>query len=151
MSKVGKALGNFFSGGFSGVTDAVGSLVEKGGQVADRFINTKEDRQRFRKEFHKLLQDHQEQMQQELTKRHQYDMNSDSWLSKNIRPLTLVFCLTIFTALSFTDGNIGGFEVDEAYKAIIKQMMLMVFSFYFGSRMIEKLTQTIKGKNENKN
>jgi len=80
------------------------------------------------------------QGEQERTKRHASDMNSDSWLSKNIRPMTLIF-LSIFLALLIVlDSAIGdGFDVKEKYISLLETLALAVYSFYFVLRGINKM------------
>ena len=73
----------------------------------------------------------------ELTKRLQTDMSSDSWLSKNVRPGTLVYILTAYLVLALLDGN--GFKVAEAYVTLLGQWGMLVMSFYFGGRSVEKI------------
>lgn len=75
--------------------------------------------------------------QEELTKRMQADMTSDSWLSKNIRPLTLV---AIFTGyFMFAMMSAYGYDANEAYVTLLGQWGMLVMSFYFGGRTLEKI------------
>lgn len=75
--------------------------------------------------------------QNELTKRQAADMASDSWLAKNIRPAVLAYILTAYLALSILDGL--GFHVSESYITLLGQWGMVVMSFYFGGRTIEKI------------
>ena len=77
--------------------------------------------------------------QQELTKRQQADMASDSWLSKNIRPLSLIalFCAYIMFALM----SAAGIDTNEQYTMLLGQWGQLAFGFYFGSRGLEKLAE----------
>ena len=75
--------------------------------------------------------------QQELTKRQQADMMSDSWLSKNIRPMTLLFILGgyfIFAMMSAFD-----YDTNKAYVELLGQWGMLIMSFYFGGRTLEKI------------
>jgi hypothetical protein len=75
--------------------------------------------------------------QQELTKRQQADMASDSWLSKNIRPMTLLFILGgyfIFAMMSAFD-----LDTNKAYVELLGQWGMLIMSFYFGGRTLEKI------------
>ena len=75
--------------------------------------------------------------QQELTKRAQADMASDSWLSKNIRPMTLIFILAayfVFAMMSAFDNN-----ANEKYVELLGQWGMLIMSFYFGGRTLEKI------------
>jgi hypothetical protein len=75
--------------------------------------------------------------QEELTKRQQADMTSDSWLSKNIRPMTLV---AIFTGyFLFALMSAFGYNANEAYVTLLGQWGMLVMSFYFGGRTLEKI------------
>lgn len=77
----------------------------------------------------------------EVTKRQQADMSSDSWLSKNVRPATLVYILTAYLILAILDGN--GFKVAESYVTLLGQWGMLVMSFYFGGRSVEKVMEMI--------
>ena len=87
--------------------------------------------------------------QQELTKRQQADMLSDSWLSKNIRPMTLLFILGgyfIFAMMSAFD-----LDTNKAYVELLGQWGMLIMSFYFGGRTLEKIMDMrAKEKNESK-
>ncbi len=74
---------------------------------------------------------------QELTKRHEADMRSDSWLSKNIRPMTLIFILFVYT----TFGLMSAFEIEvnQPYVELLGQWGMLIMSFYFGGRTLEKI------------
>jgi uncharacterized membrane protein (DUF106 family) len=81
--------------------------------------------------------------QQELTKRQQADMMSDSWLSKNIRPMTLVFILMTYT--TFAMMSAWDIEVNNNYVELLGQWGMLIMSFYFGGRTLEKIID-MKGK-----
>jgi hypothetical protein len=80
---------------------------------------------------------------QELTKRMQADMASDSWLSKNIRPMTLIYILTAYLALAILDAI--GLEISDNFVTLLGQWGMLVMSFYFGGRTLEKVMD-MKGK-----
>lgn len=81
--------------------------------------------------------------QNNLTARQQADMASDSWLSKNIRPLTLVAIFTGYFTFGIMDAN--GIKANETYVQLLGQWGMLVMSFYFGGRTLEKIME-IKGK-----
>ncbi|HQR96642.1 MAG TPA: hypothetical protein PLF09_08610, partial [Thiotrichales bacterium] len=86
--------------------------------------------------------------EQELTKRLEADMQSDSWLSKNVRPLVLIFLLVMYTV--FAGISIGENNINPVYADMLKDMLMAAFGFYFVSRGIEKVTDKIAaawGKN----
>ena len=91
--------------------------------------------------------------EQERTKRHDADMKSDNWLSKNIRPGSLVYLLVVLTVLSITDGNIQWtfedgavwkFTINSEYIQLYKALLVMAFGFYFTSRGVEKVADIIR-------
>lgn len=88
-----------------------------------------------RGELAQLQADVQEQV--ELTKRLEADMASDSWLSKNIRPMTLIFILVVYTIFSVGSGF--QFQVNEKYVELLGQWGMLIMSFYFGGRTLEKI------------
>lgn len=75
--------------------------------------------------------------QQELTKRHEADMASDSWMSKNIRPGTLVFILIVYS--TFAMMSAWDIEVNNNYVELLGQWGMLIMSFYFGGRTLEKI------------
>jgi hypothetical protein len=74
---------------------------------------------------------------QELTKRQEADMKSDSWLSKNIRPMTLVFILVTYTVFGLMSA--WELEVNNNYVELLGQWGMLIMSFYFGGRTLEKI------------
>ena len=85
-----------------------------------------------------MLEKADQDAQTQNTERWKLDMQSDSFLSKNIRPLVLIFLTVIFTALAFFDGNIGGFKVAEEYIPIFQSLLITVYGAYFVGRTWEK-------------
>lgn len=82
--------------------------------------------------------------QEELTKRLQADMSSDSWLSKNIRPMTLVFILVTYTVFGLMSA--WDIEVNNNYVELLGQWGMLIMSFYFGGRTLEKIMNLKKAK-----
>ena len=79
-----------------------------------------------------------------VTDRWQADMQSDSWLSKNIRPGTLVYILTAYLGFAVADGF--GFRISESYVQLLGQWGMLVMTAYFGGRSAEKIVGVLKGK-----
>ena len=131
------------------------ALVDVGMKVLDKFIPDPEAKAKAQKE---LLQMQQEGKlaelnadnieAQELTKRQQADMASDSWLSKNIRPMTLVFILLVYS--TFATMSAWEIEVNNNYVELLGQWGMLIMSFYFGGRTLEKIMDMKKAKNEPK-
>ena len=130
------------------------ALVDVGMKVLDKFIPDPEAKAKAQKE---LLQMQQEGRlaelnadnieAQELTKRTQADMASDSWLSKNIRPMTLIFILFVYTA--FAAMSAADIEVNNNYVELLGQWGMLIMSFYFGGRTLEKIMDMKAKKNDN--
>ncbi len=85
----------------------------------------------------KLLEQDMIEMQ-EISKRWDSDMKSDSWLSKNTRPLTLIFLTVSMVLLIFSDSIGDSFEVDSGWVDLLKSLLITVYVAYFGSRGAEK-------------
>lgn len=83
--------------------------------------------------------------QDNLTKRVEADMKSDSWLSKNIRPMTLIFILAVYT--TFAGLSAADIEVNNNYVELLGQWGMLIMSFYFGGRTLEKIMD-MKGKKD---
>ena len=123
-----------------GLDDIVGA----GLKILDKVIPDPEQKAKAQLELQKLANDgHLAELQadmneqQELTKRVQADMLSDSWLSKNIRPMTLVFILMTYT--TFAMMSAWDIEVNNNYVELLGQWGMLIMSFYFGGRTLEKI------------
>jgi len=123
-----------------------GGLIKDVGKVIDDLTTTDEERLAAKHKIEELLEQADKDAQDQVTERWKLDMESDSFLSKNIRPLVLVYLTVIFTALSFFDGNIGGFQVDEAYIPIFQSLLITVYGAYFVGRTWEKNKKSSNNK-----
>ena len=131
------------------------ALFDVGMKVLDKFIPDPEAKAKAQKE---LLQMQQEGRlaelnadnieAQELTKRQEADMSSDSWLSKNIRPGTLVFILIVYS--TFAMMSAWDMEVNNNYVELLGQWGMLIMSFYFGGRTLEKIMDMKRSKDESK-
>jgi hypothetical protein len=125
-----------------------GGLIKDIGGVIDKLTTTEEERLQAKQKIQELLEEADKDAQQQVTERWKFDMQSDSWLSKNIRPLTLVFLTVMFTLLAFTDGNIGEFRIQKEYIPIFQTLLITVYGAYFVGRTWEKSKKN--GKEDNK-
>lgn len=123
-----------------------GGLIKDVGKVIDDLTTTDEERLAAKHKIEELLERADKDAQDQVTERWKLDMESDSFLSKNIRPLVLVYLTVIFTVLSFFDGNIGGFQVDEAYIPIFQSLLITVYGAYFVGRTWEKNKKSSNNK-----
>lgn len=128
-------IGSLFSGE-NGIISQVTNTI-------DKFVTTSGEKEQLKHEMLKILKNHEEALQSELTERHRIDMNSDSWLSKNIRPLVLIFILFMYSFFSIVDTEAIGLNIDESYVKLLGQWGIMIMSFYFGSRGVEKIMETM--------
>jgi uncharacterized membrane protein (DUF106 family) len=130
------------------------ALVDVGMKVLDKFIPDPEAKAKAQAELLKMQQEgrlaelNADNIEaQELTKRQQADMGSDSWLSKNIRPMTLIFILLVYT--SFAGLSAADIEVNNNYVELLGQWGMLIMSFYFGGRTLEKIMDMKAKKNDN--
>ena len=123
-----------------GAIDGVGTVASN---IIDKVVTNETERGQLKTNFAELFTDFQTEYEQELTKRHAADMASDSWLSKNIRPLTLVVIIGLYTIFSVTDGNIGAFNINDSYVTLLGQWGQTIMAFYFGGRSIEKISNIV--------
>jgi hypothetical protein len=129
------------------------ALLNVGGKLIDKLIPDPEAKAKAQLELQKMAQDGElarmanetelyKTEQNNLTERVKADMSSDSWLSKNIRPLTLIFLLLAYSG--FAIASIFEYETRGAYVELLGQWGMLVMSFYFGGRTMEKIADRIK-------
>jgi uncharacterized membrane protein (DUF106 family) len=131
------------------------TIVGVGMKILDKFIPDPEAKAKAQQELLKMQQEGRlAELQadtaeaQEVTKRAQADMASDSWLSKNIRPMTLIFILSGY--FTFAMMSAFGNNANEKYVELLGQWGMLIFSFYFGGRSLEKIIDMRERKNETK-
>lgn len=115
-----------------------GGLIKDIGDVIDKVTTTDEERLAAKQKIQELLEKADNDAQTQVTERWRLDMQSDSFLSKNIRPLVMVFLTAMFTILAFTDGNIGQFSIQKEYIPIFQTLLITVYGAYFVGRTWEK-------------
>ena len=115
-----------------------GGVIKNVGNVIDKLTTTEEEKLLIKKQIQEILEKADTEAQAQVTERWKADMTSDSFLSKNIRPLVLIYLTFIFTILSFFDGNVGGFVVAEQYIPIFQSLLITVYGAYFIGRTWEK-------------
>lgn len=132
---------------------ALDALLNVGSKLIDKLIPDPEQKAKAQLELQRMAQEGElakmanetklyETEQNNLTQRMQADMSSDSWMSKNIRPLTLVFLLTAYSG--FAIASIFEYETRGAYVELLGQWGMLVMSFYFGGRTMEKIADRVK-------
>jgi hypothetical protein len=123
---------------------AGGSIAEKISGIIDKHTFSKVERAQFEKEMEEIFIKAELDLEKEITSRHSADMQSDSWLSKNIRPLLTIFSLILYTLFAISDGNLGRFDIQDQYVDLLGQIVIMSLGFYFTSRGIEKTAKILK-------
>ena len=124
-------INKIFSGGAN-------KLVESVGGVLDNLTTTKEEKMLAKQKLKELILNHEAEMQQNVTDRWKADMNSDSWLSKNVRPLVLIFLVVSTVLMIFIDAGAIQFNVEEKWTDLLQLVLITVIGAYFGGRSIEK-------------
>ena len=120
------------------------AILSIGEKVLDKFVPDPEAKAKAIFELKRMEQDgrlaelNADNIEaQELTKRTEADMRSDSWLSKNIRPMTLIFILLVYTVFAMMSAF--GHNANEEYVTLLGQWGMLIMSFYFGGRTLEKI------------
>tara|TARA_R100001443_G_scaffold116998_1_gene139451 strand:+ start:3262 stop:3660 length:399 start_codon:yes stop_codon:yes gene_type:complete len=118
---------------------AGGGIVDSIGGVVDKFIHTKDEKAAFEKELTEIFINAESEMQKNVTERWKSDMGSDSWLSKNVRPMVLIFLVICTMVLVFIDGGFVEFKVESKWISLLELTLLTVIGAYFGGRSVEKI------------
>ena len=107
--------------------------------IADRFIQTKEEKAAFEMEMQKIFIEAEAEIQKNVTERWRSDMTSDSWLSKNVRPMVLIFLVVCTVLMIFIDAGSLNFKVEEKWTDLLQLVLITVIGAYFGGRSFEKI------------
>ena len=116
-----------------------GKLVQNVGNVIDNLTTTKEEKLAAEAKIKDLIMGYEAEMQKQVTERWKMDMQSDSWLSKNIRPLVLIFLVVCTMLLIFVDAGVIKFEVKDTWVDLLQLVLITVIGAYFGGRSLEKV------------
>ena len=125
-------LGKIFS---SGATELVKGL----GGALDNLTTSKEEKLEAKRKIKELVANYEIEMEKNITSRWEADLKSDSWLSKNVRPLTLVFLIVCTMLLIFIDAGAINFNVKDSYVDLLQLVLITVIGAYFGGRSLEKV------------
>lgn len=128
---------------FGGVA---GGVAGKVADIADRFIRTKEEKDAFEMEMEKIFIEAEAEVQRNVTERWRSDMASDSWLSKNVRPLVLIFLVACTMVLIFIDAGAIDFKVEDKWVGLLEVILITVIGAYFGGRSFEKIKKSSSDK-----
>ena len=129
-------------------SSGVGDAVEQVGGVLDKFITTKEEKAQALNEINKVFLDAETKIQEQVSARWNADMASDSWLSKNIRPLVMIFLVVSTVLLIFIDAGAIEFVVKDNWVDLLQLVLITVIGAYFGGRSVEKIKNTDVGSTD---
>ena len=119
-----------------------GGIVKDIGNVIDDLHTSGEEKEAAKLKMQELIQRAEKDAQAQVSARWESDMKYGTVLSKNIRPLTLIFLTVVFVLLSFFDGNLGNFTINDAYKPIYQTLLITVYGAYFAGRSVEKIKRS---------
>jgi hypothetical protein len=119
----------------SGATE----LIKGVGGVIDNLHTSKEEKLEAEQKVKELVSSYEIEMEKNITERWKMDMKSDSWLSKNIRPLVLVFLVVSTVLMIFIDAGTINFVVEDKWTDLLQLVLITVIGAYFGGRSLEKV------------
>ena len=125
-------LTNLFSGGAADLVKGVGGVI-------DNLHTSKEEKLEAEKKIKELIANYEVEMEKQITSRWDSDMKSDSWLSKNVRPMVLIFLVISTVLLIFIDAGTIAFEVEQKWTDLLQLVLITVIGAYFGGRSFEKV------------
>ena len=134
LSTIAKGAGSLLGG------DAIKDI----GKIVDDLHTSDEEREEAKQKITQILAEAEQAAQAQVTARWEADLKHGSWLSKNIRPITLVFLTAVFVILSVFDGNLGEFTIGESYVPVYQTLLITVYGAYFAGRSIEKVRKVTK-------
>ena len=125
-------LGNLFSGGAAELVKGVGGVI-------DNLHTSAEEKLEAERKIKELVANYQVEMEKNITSRWEADLKSDSWLSKNVRPMVLIFLIVCTMLLIFIDAGALKFNVKDSYVDLLQLVLITVIGAYFGGRSLEKV------------
>jgi hypothetical protein len=125
-------LEKLFSGGAAELVKGVGGVI-------DNLHTSGEEKLEAERKIKELIANYEVEMEKNITSRWEADLKSDSWLSKNVRPLTLVFLIVCTMLLIFIDAGALNFEVKSSWVDLLQLVLITVIGAYFGGRSLEKV------------
>ena len=125
-------LGKLFSGGAAELVKGVGGVI-------DNLHTAKEEKLEAERKIKEIIANHEAEMEKNITSRWEADLKSDSWLSKNVRPLVMIFLIVCTMLLIFIDAGALNFEVKSSWVDLLQLVLITVIGAYFGGRSLEKV------------
>jgi len=119
-------------------SSGAGELVKSVGGVIDNLTTSKEEKLEAERKIQELISNYEVEMEKNITDRWNADMNSDSWLSKNVRPMVLIFLVVSTVLMIFIDAGTINFTVESKWTDLLQLVLITVIGAYFGGRSLEK-------------
>ena len=124
------------------LSSGASELIKSVGGVLDNLTTSKEEKLAAEQEIKQLISNHELEMQKQVTNKWEADMKSDSWLSKNVRPLVLIFLVVSTVLMIFIDAGTINFVVEPKWTDLLQLVLITVIGAYFGGRSLEKTKKT---------
>ena len=121
-----------------------GDTIKDIGKIVDDLHTSGEEKEEAKQKITQILAQAEQAAQAQVSARWEADLKHGSWLSKNIRPITLIFLTGVFVILSVFDGNMGEFTIGAAYVPVYQTLLMTVYAAYFAGRSIEKVKKVTK-------
>jgi len=125
-------LASIFSGGATELVKGVGGVI-------DDLHTSEEEKLEAAQKVKELVSNYEVEMEKQITDRWKSDMASDSWLSKNVRPMVLVFLVVSTVLMIFIDAGAISFDVEPKWTDLLQLVLITVIGAYFGGRSLEKV------------
>ena len=132
------------------VTKIFGGLFNKADKIIDEVVTSKEEKLTLRNQLQNILLESEAELQKNVTERWKSDMSSDSWLSKNVRPMVLIFLVVCTVLMIFIDAGTIEFTVEPKWTNLLELVLITVIGAYFGGRSVEKVRNTNRRKKDDK-
>jgi|TARA_A100001201_G_scaffold138686_1_gene129833 hypothetical protein len=120
-------------------TGGAADLVKSVGGVIDGLHTSDEEKLAAEQKVKELIAQYEIEMEKNITARWQADLKSDSWLSKNVRPMVLIFLIICTMLLIFIDAGAINFDVKDTWVDLLQLVLITVIGAYFGGRSFEKV------------
>ena len=127
-------LANIFSGGATELVKGVGGVI-------DDLHTSEEEKLEAAQKIKELVSNYEVEMEKTITDRWKSDMASDSWMSKNVRPMVLIFLVVSTVLMIFIDAGAISFDVEPKWTDLLQLVLITVIGAYFGGRSLEKTKQ----------
>ena len=124
-------LTSIFSGGATELVKGVGGVI-------DDLHTSEEEKLEAAQKIKELVSNYEVEMEKTITDRWKSDMASDSWMSKNVRPMVLIFLVVSTVLMIFIDAGAISFEVEAKWTDLLQLVLITVIGAYFGGRSLEK-------------